>query len=113
MIVAKFAVGTEDVFIETEETPVRVVGADGGPTGEAPALKPTGLADGVTGAYQKAKSAIKEIAKDFSANLLDAMVKGQKLELEFGMSLSASGSIWVISGKSECTLKVRISWEAK
>jgi len=110
MIVAKATVGQEVILIETAEDAVRVVND---PASDGPAIKPTRLSDRLVNSYDKAKVAIKEIAADFSAHMHDSLQKGQKLELEFGLSLSAGGTLWVISGRSDCTLKVKMTWEAK
>jgi hypothetical protein len=86
------------------EEPVEVVGdADGRQT--------TGIKEDLANAYDNAKETIKAIAQDFAQTFQDAVSSAKKVEMEFNMGYSASGGIWVLSGKADCALKVKITWE--
>jgi hypothetical protein len=106
MLVARTSVGKQAILIETIEQDVEIVGGAGERQTE-----PTAIEDTLGEAYERVKDIIKTMATDFAENLKAAVAAGQKIELEFSLGLSASSGLWVVSGKGEAGIKVKIVWE--
>jgi hypothetical protein len=106
MLVARTSVGTQPILIETTEDDVEIAGE-----AAERQTQPTSIEDTLGDAYQRAKDVITTMATDFANNLKAAVASGQKIELEFSLSLSAKSGLWVISGKGEAAIKVKMVWE--
>jgi hypothetical protein len=107
MLVAKTSVGSQSILIQTiEDSDVEVAGSR-----DERQTEPTAI--GVGEAYQRAKAIIATIAADFASDLKTAVASGQKIELEFTLGLSASSGLWMITGKGEAVIKVKMIWEGK
>lgn len=108
MLVAKTSVGKEEVLIEVVKEHIEIAGAT-----DKRQTEPTGIEDALGEAYERAKVVITTIAADFATSFKAALASGQKIELEFSLGLSASSGLWVISGKGEAAMKVKMVWEEK
>jgi hypothetical protein len=106
MLVARASVGAQAILIETIADNVEVVGGTGRRQTE-----PTAIEDTLGEPYQRAREVITAIAANFSTIVKEMMASGQKIELEFSMGLSASAGLWVISGKGDAAIKVKMIWE--
>jgi hypothetical protein len=104
-------IGSAAVLIEMTDEPLEIYGQ----TQEGRKTQTTGVADQLKDSYDKAKTVIKEIAEDIGQQLtiLSAGSRPKQVDVEFGLSLSASAGVWVVTGKGECALKVKMSWEFK
>jgi non-canonical (house-cleaning) NTP pyrophosphatase len=108
MLVAKTSIGKQAILIETVEDDVQIVGDEGGRQ-----TQPTAIEDTLGEAYQRAKDVITTMAADFAKDIREFVTSGQKVELEFSLGLSATSGLWVISGKGEAAIKVKMMWEKK
>jgi hypothetical protein len=111
MKAAQTKVGNSDILIEMIDD-VDVLEIVGGKAGERLTVK-TGIAEQLSEAYGKAKTAIKEIAEDMGQELhrLTATARPKQVDIEFGLGLSAGAGIWIVTGKADGALKVKMSWE--
>ena len=74
----------------------------------------TGVQDDVKEAYNKAKLMIKSIAQDIGEELesISNRARPKQVEMEFNIGISAQvGPVWILSGKGEYGLKVKMIWE--
>lgn len=101
-------IGTADILVETIDDPLEVIGQ----TGSERLTETTGVVDQLKDAYGKAKTTIKEIAQDVGQDLvhLGGDNRPEKVELEFGLGLSAGAGVWIITAKGESVLKVKMTW---
>jgi hypothetical protein len=109
MKVIKEQIGTAEVFIQTLDEKLDIVGTTG--TGRATTV--TSLEADVRAAYSKIRSVVRDISADFGAELknIGGHVAPQEVEMEFSLGLSAEGKIiWLVSGKGEFGFKVNITW---
>jgi hypothetical protein len=104
MIVARTSLKDQEILIEAVDEQVEYAGPS-----TTPRTVDTGIEDKFKGAYDSLKSVVSTIAADFANSFTAA--KGQKIELEFSMSLSATTGVWIVSGKGECAIKVKMVWE--
>lgn len=103
-------IGDTEVLIEALEDELEILGAVRG----GRATQTTGVVeDELRHAYEKAKSTIKEMAQDIGQELrqLTTTARPKQVELEFNMGFSASAGVWVVSGKGDCGLKVKMTWQ--
>jgi hypothetical protein len=103
------AIGGAEVLIEVLDDEVEVLGA----VRPGRATQTTGVTEDLRQAYAKAKLAISEMAKDMGQELrqLAAATRPKQVELEFNMGFSATAGVWVVSGKGDCGLKVKMTWQ--
>lgn len=101
-------VGNTHLLIAVEDD-VTVVGE----SKEGRQTKPTGLHDRIQHAYNEARTLILTIASDFATDLenLHHAHPPTGLELEFSLAFSAEAAAWVLTGKGETALKVKLTWE--
>lgn len=74
----------------------------------------TGIEEEIHAIYAKTKSLIKNIAEDIGAEIksLQASTRPKQVEMEFNVGISAqAGPIWILSGKGDYALKVKMTWE--
>jgi hypothetical protein len=109
MKAVKTDIGEMTVMIETMSEPIEVVG-DAGPGRRT---VETGLASDLRDAYTGAKEVIAKMTTDLGdqMNSLPSISAPTSFELQFGMALSTEGRFWVVSGKGDCTLKVKLTWQ--
>jgi len=107
MIVAKTSLGNNELLIEALDESVEIAGG-----ASVRQTEGTAIEDKLQDAYGRVKSIISSMAGDFAESLKQKMASGQSVELEFNLGLSASSGFWVISGKGECAIKVKMIWEA-
>lgn len=61
-------------------------------------------------AFKSALGSLAELVKFFEASI-DAMPKRpDRLEVEFGATLSRECDLWIVSGEGEAEFKVKLSW---
>jgi hypothetical protein len=105
-------IGSTTMLIQTMDGDVEIVGETQG--GRSTQL--TGIEDQLEVAYTNVRSAIKDIAEDIGAELenIRASARPKQVEMEFNMGISAqAGPVWILSGKGEYGLKVKMTWELK
>lgn len=108
MNVIRDKVGKVDLLIAVEDD-VKVVGDS-----ESGRLtKPTGLKAEIQDPCKKAVELIRAIAADVAGGMEDIGCdhRPSGLEIEFSLALSAEVGAWVLTGKTEAALKVKLSWE--
>jgi len=98
-----------DILFEAIEEPVEIIGSKA----RGRQTQSTGITEDVSDAYDRAKRIIYDIAEDIGQQLVETAdsIKPKKLEIEFSMGFSAEGGIWIISGKANAGLKVKMVWE--
>lgn len=109
MEVIKDRIGNTDVYIQTFDDPLVVVGE----SGAGRATQPTSIEDDLREGYLRVKSLIKELAEDFGTELLSVANDAcpNSLEMELSLGLSAEGKVvWLVSGKGEFGMKVKLTW---
>lgn len=102
-------IGSTDIAIEMTDEPLEIYGQ----SQEGRRTQTTGVADQLKDSYDKAKTVIKEIAEDIGQHLTTVRTgsRPKRVDIEFGLNLSGSTGVWVVTGKGECTLKVKMAWE--
>ena len=113
MEVIKDRIGNTEVYIQTFDDQVVVVGEAGAAAGAGRATQPTSIEDDVRQGYLRVKSLIKELAEDFGTELLTVANDAcpNSLEMELSLGLSAEGKVvWLVSGKGEFGMKVKLTW---
>ena len=103
-------VGNATILIQTMDDDLRIIGE----TQDIRSTDLTGIEDQMKVAYTRVKSFIKEIAEDIGTELKDirTSARPKQVEMEFNMGISAqAGPIWILSGKGEYGLKVKMVWE--
>lgn len=102
-------IGNTNVYIQTLQDPLVVVGDAGG--GRATQL--TSIDEDLRDAYQRLRSLIKELAQDFGTELQNVaeLACPNNVEMEFSLGISAEGKlVWLVTGKGEFGLKVKLTW---
>jgi hypothetical protein len=86
-----------------------------GGTGTGTGLAQVGAEEEIAKATEAVfKSGLGTIGK--LVKILEDSVSGMpkrpdKIEMEFGATLSTEGKLWIVSGKGEAEFKVKLSWE--
>ncbi|WP_339138418.1 MAG: CU044_2847 family protein [Candidatus Electrothrix sp. GW3-4] len=72
----------------------------------------TGIEDDIQDAYAKAKTVIKNMAKDLGNDLNKFREESgvKQMEVEFSLGFSAQTKVWVIGVKADSVLKVKLIW---
>ena len=75
-------------------------------------LVDTGIEEDIQDAYVKAKTIIKNVAKDLGNDLNDFREESnvKQMEVEFSLGFSAQTNVWVIGAKTDSALKVKLTW---
>ena len=107
MIASKTSLRNDEILIEAMEESIQVAGEVSGRQTEV-----TGIEDNLKEAYGTVKNIITTMAGDFAESLKDKVIAGQKVEVEFNLGLSVTSGFWIMSGKGECAIKVKMIWEA-
>jgi hypothetical protein len=104
----KDTVGGAAILIQALDDDLEVVNDTSGP-----ALFETGIEDRLKDAYARAKSVIREIAEDMGAELGDwrSPNRPKQVEVAFNLGFSAEAGVWIVTGKGECALNVKMTWE--
>lgn len=109
MQIIEETIGGAQVYIETMETGTEVIGEPqkGRRTGT------TSIQGQIENVYARAKSVIRSIAADVGQDLtaIAGTARPASVEVEFNMGFSAQVDSWVLMGKGDVVLKVRIKWE--
>ena len=109
MKVVKDTIGNTTVFIQALDDDLQVLGE--AQVGRV--TRPTGIEDELVDIYAKLKSVIRSIAEDIGTEVksINADSRPKEVEMEFNMSLSAQVGAWVVSGKGDSALKIRMMWD--
>lgn len=111
MKVIKEKIGGADVYIQTLDDSLMVVGSE---EGVGRATRPTGIEDDLREGYHKIRSLVRNIAADMGTELMDLASKTRpdKIGVEFSLGISAEGKVvWLVTGKGEFGMKVTMNWE--
>ena len=103
-------IGGVTVLIETVEAVPELVGAESG--GRATQL--TGIDEHIEATYSKIKTLIRALVEDIGTELyeMDAAKSPSEIQMDFSLGVSAqAGPIWVLSGKGEYLMKVKLTWK--
>jgi hypothetical protein len=66
-------------------------------------------------AFGRAQDAIVEVAQEVAkttARLAERAVRPDRMEVEFGLSFSAQGSVFVVAASGQASLRVSLSYDA-
>lgn len=109
MQVVRTNIGETDIFIELLDDTLEVVGEEqyGRQTDT------TSVSESLYQVYSTAKSVIRTIADDIGKemNTIDPSSRPKQVEMEFNMSLSGGTNVWILSGKANSGLKIKMTWE--
>jgi hypothetical protein len=97
--------GETEVLVET----TRLAGTE-------PTSRPSRAADSITSAFDDAQQAILELATKTAATLEHARQRSarpDRLTVEFGLKVSASGNVVVAGASAEATLRVTLSYDGR
>ena len=100
--------GDMEVLLEVVDDHIEIEGD--GRTGRQ--TRTTGIEDRVLDAMAMAKKVVKNIASEFGEGLLDLdlAIRPKLLEMEFNMGFSLEAGKWLVCGKSDFGIKVKLSW---
>src|SRR5262249_11345483 len=88
-----------------------------GGKGTARGLSEVGIADGVTEAtsanFKAALGSLADLVAALEQSVGKMVHRPDKVEMEFGASLSGECDLWIVSGEGEAEFKVKLSWEKK
>jgi len=106
-------IGNNDVLIETMDDDLKI-DEDSKPdrsTGRQTEI--TGVTEDIKDAYGSVKLIIKDISADIGTQLesISAASRPKQAEMELNMGFSAQAKTWVLSGKTDCALKLKLTWE--
>jgi hypothetical protein len=73
----------------------------------------TGPAKAPAGKLEEALGSLAELVGVVEANLDKLAKRPDKVEMEFGATLSGDCKLWIVSGKGEAEFKVTLSWGAQ
>ncbi len=68
---------------------------------------PEGLYDKL---ISEAKGIIKQVANEFSNELMNIQPQPNEVEFEFGISLSTEMTAWILKANGDSNLKVKMKW---
>jgi hypothetical protein len=106
MAVGVIPVVVGDVEVLVETVPV---------AGTEPTSRISDAVDGVTDVFSRLQQVILELASSTAATIGAAAERGarpDRLEVEFGLKISAKGNVVVAGASAEATVNVRLSYEA-
>ena len=87
--------------------------------GEAPeiGLAPVGRAGDIAKIsgekFQAALGSLADLVSAMEKSIGKMASRPDKLEMEFGASLSGDCNLWIVSGEGKAEFKVKLAWEAK
>lgn len=101
----------EMIVIELESGRKAIFGGDGATGGRE--LTSARAPDGVAGKFGQAMEALGDVVREIEAKIAALPRKPGKIDVEFGVSLTSKGDLWIVSGEGKAELKVKLSWENK
>ena len=114
MKVVRTAIGNTEVLIRVlDETHLEEIGNDMSFDGSLRNTSKTGITEELKNAFETAKDVIFEIVDACECELKKRDKKPSELSLDFSMSLSAKGNIWVVGCEGTTALKVSLKWSVK
>jgi hypothetical protein len=85
-----------------------------GGTGTGTGLSEVGVAEDIakaTGAaFKSALGALGEVVKSLEESVRALPKRPDKIEMEFGATLTADCKLWIVSGKGDYAIKIKLSW---
>lgn len=103
-------IGNTTVLLETFEEDLELLNV----SDEGRSTQLTGIEDRISTAYADVKTLIKTIAEDIGTEIKNASsdVRPQQIEMSFNIGISAqAGPVWILSGRGEYALKVKMIWD--
>src|SRR5262245_536342 len=86
-----------------------------GGTGTGTGLAEVGVEEEIakrTGAaFKSAFGALAEVVKSLEDSVGKLTKRPKKIEMEFGATLTADCKLWIVSGKGDYAIKVKLAWE--
>ncbi|MGJ5236997.1 CU044_2847 family protein, partial [Bradyrhizobium oligotrophicum] len=83
--------------------------------GAATGLSEVGIGDEIAKAtgdrFRDALGSLAELVKVLEQSVGSMAHRPDKVEMEFGASLSGECDLWIVSGEGEAEFKVKLSWE--
>ena len=85
-----------------------------GGTGTGTGFSEVGVAEDIakaTGAaFKSALGALGEVVKSLEDSVSALPKRPDKIEMEFGATLTADCKLWIVSGKGDYAIKIKLSW---
>jgi hypothetical protein len=84
-----------------------------GGTGEGTGLAEVGveIKTATGAAFKSALDALGEVVKSLEQSVSAMPKRPDKIEMEFGATLTADCKLFIVSGKGDYAIKVKLSWE--
>ncbi len=101
---------SEAILIELQTGRKVVFGGDGATTGRELTSSKTAS---VAGRLGEAMDALGDVVAEIEKGIAKLARKPGKIDVEFGVSLTTKGDLWIVSGEGKAELKVKLSWENK
>jgi hypothetical protein len=102
---------SQTILIELQTGRKVLFGGDDAPIGrELTSSKTVGA---VAGKLGEALDALGDVVAEIEARIGKLARKPGKIDVEFGVSLTSKGDLWIVSGEGKAELKVKLSWENK
>lgn len=107
MQVLKDRVGETDVYIQIVDEDVVDI------TQNQEGFEKHGIEEQFRGAFASARTVIRSMANDIASEFkqIPKAARPKQIDVEFSLALSTAGTVWILTSKGECTLKVKMSWE--
>ena len=102
---------SKTMIVELPSGKKLLFGAPGGGLQEV-SLK-SKLTEAASGQFETALGTLGELLGLLERTVESLAKRPNKVEMEFGASLSADCNLWVVSGKGEAEFKVTLAWESK
>lgn len=100
-------VGDSRILVETSDVPVPEDFGGGSRFG----TEKTGVADDLRDAYGQLKDLLRHLADDLGGDLAAHKPNWpSEVVLQFGLSFSTSGNVWVLKASGEMTCTVSMTW---
>lgn len=102
---------SETIIVEINNGKKIFFGGDETPSGRE--LTSSRTATAVAGKLGDAMDALGDVVAEIQKGIAKLASKPGKIDVEFGVSLTSKGDLWIVSGEGKAELKVKLSWENK
>jgi hypothetical protein len=99
------------MIVQLPEGKQIVFGGTGACTGLAEVGVGEEIAKASGEAFKSAFNALGEVVKTLQESVGTMPKRPNKIEMEFGATLTADCKLWIVPGKGDYAIKVKLSWE--
>jgi hypothetical protein len=98
------------MIVELPDGKQMLFGGMGAGTGLAEVGVGEDIAKATSEGFKSALGALGELVKLLQAEVGGMTNRPEKVEIEFGFSLSGEAKLWIVSGKGDADFKAKLSW---